>query len=436
MAATVQTPPLETIVVAKVTRRLVPLLIVCFLAAFLDRVNVSFAALTMNSALGLSASAYAFGAGVFFLTYFVFEVPSNLLLERVGARLWIARIMFTWGLLSAATAFVAGPRGFYWVRALLGAAEAGFFPGIIFYLTLWFPTVYRARIVGYFMTAVPLATVIGAPISGALLGLDRARGLAGWQWLFVLEAVPSLVLSVVVAMRLTDRPAAATWLDDGERRWLVERLEAERRAREVYGRFGVLQALVNSRVLLLSAVYFGIVSGNYGLTFFLPQIVKPFGFSNLQTGFVTAVPYAAGTIAMIVWARRSDRTGEHRLHTAVALGLASAGLIGATLFDGVALTLTALTVAAIGIFAALPVFWALPTEFLSGAPAAGGIALINSIGNLSGFAGPYAMGWFKEATGSYTAGLLSLASLAAVAAVLVVLGPRTRAEESNRARPR
>ena len=242
----------------------------------------------------------------------------------------------------------------------------------------------------------------------------------------MLEAAPSLLLSVVVATRLTDRPAAAAWLDDTERRWLVERLESERRARDAEGRFGVLQALVNSKVLLLSAVYFGIVSGNYGLTFFLPQIVKPFGFSYLQAGFVTAVPYAAGTIAMIIWARRSDRTGEHRLHTTVALGLAGVGLIGAAFFSGTAPMLIALTVAAIGIFAAMPVFWALPTEFLSGAAAAGGTALINSIGNLSGFAGPYAMGWFKEATGSYTAGLLSLASLAGAAAALVLLGTRAR----------
>jgi MFS transporter, ACS family, tartrate transporter len=416
----------EQAVVAKVTRRLVPLLVVCFLVAFLDRVNVSFAALTMNSDLGLSPSAYAFGAGIFFVTYFLFEVPSNLLLERFGARAWIARIMFSWGLLSAATAFVTGARGFYAVRALLGAAEAGFFPGIIFFLTLWFPEVYRARVVGYFMTAVPLATVVGAPISGALLGLDGAWGLRGWQWLFVLEALPSLALSIVVLLFLTDRPDRASWLDEPERRWLVSRLEDERRTRESRGGLGVTQALVDRKVLLLSAIYFGIVAANYGITFFVPQIVKAFGFSNVQTGFISALPYLIGTMGMMAWAKRSDRASERRMHTAAPLALISAGLAGAAAANGAALTMISLSAAAVGIFAAFPVFWALPTAFLSGPAAAGGIALINSIGNLSGFAGPYAMGWLKEATGSYTSGLLVLAACAAAAAILVLTGRESR----------
>ena len=249
---------LESIVIAKMTRRLVPLLVVCFFAAFLDRVNVSFAALTMNKDIGLSMSAYAFGAGVFFLTYFVFEIPSNLLLERVGARVWITRIMLTWGVLSAANAFVRGPVSFYAVRALLGAAEAGFFPGIIFFLTLWFPEVYRARVVSGFMMALPLSTVVGAPISGAVLGLDGVGGLDGWRWLFITEAVPSIVLAVAVFFFLTDRPQAATWLDDDERRWLVGRLDVERHAREARGHFTVLEALVDPRILMFSAVYFGL----------------------------------------------------------------------------------------------------------------------------------------------------------------------------------
>jgi MFS family permease len=419
MPDTVDTALLEATVVAKVTRRLVPLLIVCFLAAFVDRVNVSFAALTMNADLGLSASAYAFGAGVFFLTYFVFEIPSNLLLERFGARLWIARIMFSWGVLSAANAFVSGRASFYAVRALLGAAEAGFFPGIIFYLTLWFPEFYRARIVGYFMTAVPLATVVGAPISGLLLGLDGVGGLKGWQWLFIAEALPSVLLSAAVLALLTDRPESARWLDGSERRWLMARMERERLEREARGRLSVVQTLVDPKVLQLSAVYFGLVAANYGLTFFVPQIVKALGYSNLQTGFISAVPYALGTIAMVVWARRSDRIGERRWHTTAPLTLTAAGLVAAGLAGNTAAMMIALSAAAAGVFAAFPVFWALPTAFLSGASAAGGIALINSIGNLSGFAGPFAMGWFKETTGSYTNGLLVLASLAAAAALLV-----------------
>jgi len=411
----------EARVVARVTRRLVPLLVVCMIAAFLDRVNISFAALTMNADLGLSASAYAFGAGIFFVTYFVFEIPSNLLLERLGARVWIARIMLTWGLLSAATAFVSGPRAFYLVRALLGAAEAGFFPGIIFYLTLWFPEIYRARIVGYFMTSVPLATVIGAPISGALLGLNGFAGLKGWQWLFVLEAVPSLVLSIVVFVWLTDRPEDAGWLNRDARDWLVARLDRERRAREAQRQPTVLQSLVDPTVLLLSIVYFCIVAANYGLTFFVPQIVKGFGFSNLQTGFVSAIPYALGTIAMVVWARRSDREGERRRHTVMPLLLIAAGLAIAAASTSALVTLVAFSAAAAGVFAAFPVFWTLPTTLLSGAAAAGAIALVNSIGNLSGFAGPYAMGWFNDTTGSYTGGLLVLSALAVAAALLIAL---------------
>jgi len=288
--------PLETRTIAKVSARLVPFLIVCFFVAYLDRVNVSFAALTMNRDLGLTASEYGKGAGIFFIAYFLFEVPSNLLLERFGARKWIARIMLTWGLISGATAFVGGATSFYVVRVLLGIAESGFFPGIIFFLTLWFPAVYRARMIGYFMAAIPLSTVIGAPVSGLLLGLDGFLGMKGWQWLFILEAVPSLILSAVVFFYLTDRPSDASWLAEDERAWLVSRLEQERRQRETIRNYSVLQALLNPKVLALSLVYFGSVAMNYGLSFFLPQIVKAFGMSNFQTGFVSALPYLVGRI--------------------------------------------------------------------------------------------------------------------------------------------
>ena len=292
--------PLEHRTIAKVTARLVPFLIVCFFVAYLDRVNVSFAALTMNKDLGLSASAFGFGAGIFFLAYFLFEVPSNLFLERFGARKWIARIMFTWGLVSGGMAFIGGETSFYVLRVLLGIAEAGFFPGIIFFLTLWFPAVYRARIVGYFMAAIPLSTVIGAPVSGLLLGLDGFMGMKGWQWLFILEAAPALILSVIVFFYLTDRPADATWLEPDERAWLVARLEQERSQRETVRRYSVTQALLNPKVLALSLVYFGAVATNYGLSFFLPQIVKAFGRVEL--------PGRAGGGAAICC-----RTGEHRV---------------------------------------------------------------------------------------------------------------------------
>ena len=412
--------PLEQRTIAKVSARLVPFLIVCYFVAYLDRVNVSFAALTMNKDLGLSASAFGFGAGIFFLAYFLFEVPSNLFLERVGARKWIARIMFTWGVLSGGMAFIVGEKSFYIVRVLLGIAEAGFFPGIIFYLTLWFPAVYRARIVGYFMAAIPLSTVIGAPVSGLLLALDGFLGLKGWQWLFVLEAAPALILSVIVFFYLTDRPADATWLEPDERAWLVTRLEEERRQRETVRRYSVREALLNPKVLALSVVYFGAVATNYGLSFFLPQIVKAFGISDVQAGVVAALPYVVGLVSIVFWGRRSDRKLERRFHLAFPLFVASAGIAISTALDDPTMKMVALSVAGFGIFGCLPVFWTFPTAFLSGAAAAGGIALINSIGNLAGFAGPYAMGSIKDMTGSYTGGLLSLSAVGLIAMAIVL----------------
>jgi MFS transporter, ACS family, tartrate transporter len=412
---------LEQRTMARVSARLLPFLIVCYFVAYLDRVNVSFAALTMNKDLNLSASAYGLGAGIFFLAYGVLEVPSNLLLAHFGARRWIARIMFTWGIMSGGMAFIGNETWFYVVRFLLGAAEAGFFPGMIFYLTLWFPAAYRGRVIGYFMAAIPLSTVIGAPASSALLGLDGVFGMRGWQWLFILEAVPALLLSLVVLFYLTDKPADAKWLRDDERRWLVDRLAAEERQRLAARHYGVLQALLNPRVLALSLVYFGAVAANYGLSFFLPQIVKAFGMSNLQTGFVSAIPYVVGVIGIVWWGRHSDVKLERRFHTGFALFIAAAGLtVGAFLNDPTA-KMVAFSVAGFGIFGSLPVFWTLPTAFLSGAAAAGGIAIINSIGNLAGFVGPSVMGMIKDATGSFTNGLLVLVGVALVALVIVLL---------------
>ena len=412
---------LEVQTVAKVSKRLVPFLILCYFVAYLDRVNVGFAALTMNKDLGLSASAFGFGAGVFFLAYFFFEVPSNLFLERVGARKWIARIMFSWGLLSGAMAFVGGENSFYAVRVLLGIAEAGFFPGIIFYLTLWFPAVYRARIIGYFMAAIPLSTVIGAPVSGWLLGFDGHLGLKGWQWLFILEAAPALVLSFVVFFYLTDRPADATWLQPDERAWLMNRMDQERRQRETARTYSVTQALMNPKVLALSLIYFGAVALNYGLSFFLPQIVKAFGVSNFQAGLISALPYVVGVVSIVAWGRRSDRKLERRFHCAFPLGIAATGIAVSTAIDDPTMKMVALSIAGFGIFGNLPVFWTLPTAFLSGPAAAGGIALINSIGNLAGFAGPFAMGRIKDLTGSYAGGLLSLAAAGYIAMIIVLV---------------
>ena len=412
--------PLEQRTIANVSARLVPFLILCYFVAYLDRVNVSFAALTMNQDIGLSQSAFGFGAGIFFLAYFLFEVPSNLFLERVGARKWIARIMFTWGVISGAMAFVTGETSFYVLRVLLGIAEAGFFPGIIFYLTLWFPAVYRARIIGYFMAAIPLSTVVGAPVSGLLLGMDGMGGLKGWQWLFIIEALPALILSVVVFYYLTDRPADATWLAPDERAWLVERLQLERRQRETARTYSVTQALLDPKVWALSLVYFGAVATNYGLSFFLPQIVKAFGVTNVQAGLIAALPYVVGVISIVWWGRRSDRKLERRYHLAFPLFVAASGIALSTVLPDPTMKMAALSIAGFGIFGGLPVFWTFPTAFLSGAAAAGGIALINSIGNLAGFAGPWVMGWLKDSTGTYTAGLLSLSAVGYIAMVIVL----------------
>ena len=420
---------LEQRTIAKVTSRLVPFLILCYFVAYLDRVNVGFAALTMNKDLGLSSSAFGFGAGIFFLAYFLFEVPSNLFLERVGARKWIARIMFTWGLISGGMAFATGEVSFFALRVALGIAEAGFFPGIIFFLTLWFPAVYRARIIGYFMAAIPLSTVIGAPVSGLLLNMHGLMGLKGWQWLFLIEAVPALVLSVVVFFYLTDRPADAGWLAADERAWLVARLDQERRQREAVRDYSVSEALLNPKVLALSFVYFGAVATNYGLSFFLPQIVKAFGVSNVQAGVIAALPYLVGVVAIVFWGRRSDRKLERRFHLAFPLFVAAMGIAASTVTDDPRLRMAAFSIAGFGIFGGLPVFWTFPTAFLSGPAAAGGIALINSIGNLAGFAGPYAMGVLKDWTGTYTVGLLTLSAAGLMAMVVVLLLPHDTALE-------
>jgi D-galactonate transporter len=419
----------ETRTIAKVSARLIPFLIVCYFIAYLDRVNVGFAALTMNKALGLTATMFGFGSGIFFLTYFVFEVPSNLFLDRFGARKWIARIMVSWGILSGLMAFIPGiaratglnaETSFYVIRALLGSAEAGFFPGIIFYLTLWFPSVYRGRIIGSFMAAIPLSSVIGSPISGMILGMDGVGGFDGWQWLFIIEATPAVLLGCITYFYLTDRPADARWLTDDERSWLGGRLDAERRQREAVHDLSVWQALFNPRVWALALVYFGLVACNYGVGFWLPQIIKAFGLSNAMTGWVTAIPYAVGAAFMVWYGRRSDAKAERKGHAAVALLIAAAGIAGSTLTGNPTLTVVAFTIGACGVFGALPVFWTLPTAVLSGSAAAAGIAVINSIGNLSGFFGPYAMGWIKDATGSFAGGLLLIAALAVVAMVIVL----------------
>jgi MFS transporter, ACS family, tartrate transporter len=412
---------MESRVIGKVSRRIVPFVALCYFLCYLDRVNIGFAALQMNNDLGFSATMFGWGAGIFFFGYFFFEVPSNLALERFGARLWIARIMVTWGLLSAAMALIWNEWSFLILRFLLGAAEAGFFPGIILFLTYWFPSLYRARMVGRFMAAIPISAVIGAPLSGWILGLDGVLGLKGWQWLFISEGLPTVFLGLVVMFYLTDGPEKAHWLDDDERDWLIDRLRRERMVREAHGKHTLWEAVKHPRVLVLSLVYFGTAAAGYGLGFWLPTIVKEFGVSDLQTGFITAIPYAVGVIAVVIWPLLSDRMQERKWNTALAFLVAAAGLALSTLFPDPVQKMTMLCIAAVGMYAIAPLFWTLPTAFLSGTAAAGGIALINSIGNLAGFLAPYVMGSLKDATGGFSAGLLVVAFFPFLSSILVLI---------------
>jgi MFS family permease len=409
---------------SKISRRFIPLLFICFVISFLDRVNVGFAALTMNRDLGLSATAFGLGAGVFFLTYFAFEVPSNLALERFGARRWIARIMFTWGILSGAMAFVQGEYSFYALRLLLGAAEAGFFPGIIFFLSIWVPAAHRAKLVALFMAAMPVASVIGAPVSSLLMQLDGTAGLRGWQWMFLIEALPALVLTPVVLRVLRDRPSDADFLTEEERGWIVVKLASEMSQRPSASHAGVGALLLNPLVLGLGLAYFGLVGFNYGLSFFLPQIVKQFGLSIVQTGFVAATPFVFASAAMIWWGRHSDRTGERRMHMVLPLCLAVIGLFGSTFAASPLMKLIFLTGAAVGTFSALPIWWTLPVSVLPATAAAAGIAIINSLGNLSGFTWPFAVGAIKDATGSFAGGLQIIAAAGLVSIVVILLVTR------------
>jgi D-galactonate transporter len=413
--------------IAKAGRRLIPFLIICYFVAYLDRVNLGFAALTMNKEMGFGPIVFSLGAGIFFIGYFLFEIPSNVILERAGARLWIARIMISWGIVSGAMAFIQGETSFYVVRFLLGLAEAGFFPGIILYLTYWFPAEQRAKIVGTFMVAIPVSSVIGAPVSGWLLGFDGVLGLQGWQVMFLVEAVPAIVLGFFVLLYLTDRPEDARWLDDAERAALSARMAAERNVLKQRGGMTLAQALANPRVFALGIVYLGVVTGLYGINLWMPQIVKAFGLSNLQTGFVSAVPFLAGAVGMVFWSRSSDRHGERVMHVALPAFLGAVGLFLSTRTTDPTLSMAALSLGAVGIFAALPVFWSLPTALLTGTAAAGGIAFINSIGNLGGFGGPYVVGWLKELTGDTAAGMLVLAGGLVVAGMVVILVSRAPA---------
>jgi ACS family tartrate transporter-like MFS transporter len=410
----------EDAAIAKAAWRIVPLVALLYFVSFLDRVNVGFAALTMNKEIGLSAAAYGAGAGIFFIGYFIFGVPSNLILERVGARRWIACIMVAWGLVSGAMAFVSGPASFWGVRFALGVAEAGFFPGIILYLTYWFPGRLRGRIMGWFLTALPISSVIGAPVSTWLLG-QQLGAWSGWRLMFVVEAVPAVVLGLLVLRILPDRPRAARWLSADEAAAIENALARDAAPAT---KSGAMEGMLNPRVWQLAIIYLGIVVGLYGFSFWAPQMIKAFGsLSNVQVGLVTTIPYLLAAALMFVWARRSDVRGERRWHLAVAALVGAAGFAVSAWVGDPATKLAAFTVAAVGVYAALPVFWTVPTALLSGTAAAGGIALINAVGNLGGYAGPFAIGELKEHYG-FGAGLMVLAGALVIAGVLAALLPR------------
>jgi len=407
--------PAERRVFQKVAWRLLPILTVAYVFNYLDRNNIGFAALTMNREIGLTASQFGRGAGILFLGYCLLEVPSNMILYRVGARVWLARIMIGWGLISAATIFVHGAWSFYLLRFLLGAAEAGYFPGVAFYLGHWFPAQYRTRAIAWFMVAIPISSVVGGALSGALLQMDGIWGLAGWKWLFVLEGLPVAVLGVVTLFVLTEKPEDATWLTDAERALVKERVAGESRHNEVRR---LLPALRDPRTLMLGAVQFGFLCGSYGVGIWLPQIIKAGHLSDLQVGFITSGVYALASLTMIVWANHVDRGGNKVLNLSLSCLLGGAGLVGAILIDSFWLSLGCLTLSLAGINAARGIFFTIPMRFLTGLALAGGLAFINSIGTAGGFVGPIVMGNFVERTGSFTAGLTALAAFLFAAAAL------------------
>jgi ACS family tartrate transporter-like MFS transporter len=403
---------LEQATLAKVSRRLVPFLLLLYIVAWLDRVNVGFAALQMNQELGFSATVYGLGAGIFYFGYALFEIPSNLVLARIGARLWIARIMITWGLISVAMMFVRSATAFYVLRFLLGVAEAGFLPGIIYYMTYWFPRPVRARAVSWFMAAIPLSVVIGGPVAGVLLQMNGLLGLAGWQWLFLLEGAPAVILGVVVLFYLTDKPEQAGWLAPEQRTWLSERIHAEHTLAKTQHGVGLGRALVHPTVWALTFVMFACQCGSYGLTYWVPQIVKSVsGLNDLEVGLLSAIPYVAATAGMIFIGWNSDRSGERFLHIAIPCVIAAIGFVSSVYLTSPVPAMIALTIAAVGDLGSRGPFWALPGRFLTGNASAGGIALINTVASLGGFVGPYVVGLAKDATGEFSAGLVLLAPL-------------------------
>jgi ACS family tartrate transporter-like MFS transporter len=418
---------LETITLGKVSTRLIPFLSVLYIAAFIDRVSVGFAAAQMTRDLGFSAYVFGLGAGIFFVGYCIFEVPSNLILHKVGGRRWIARIMITWALVAGAMAFMSSVSSFYWLRFLLGAAEAGFFPGILYYLTHWVPAANRARLAGRFMTAIPISTALAGPLSSAILRLDGAYGLSGWQWLFLIETIPSLLLGFITLFYLPDTPADAKWLAKDEQQWLENTLQRERLNNDGARGPGVLKALLDPQVLILSLCYFGVELGLYGVILWIPQIFATMDLPPASIGYVIAIPYTVAAVVMMWWSSHSDRYRERVRHLAIASLAGFCGLAtSAFLSHSPVTSVFAITLGAAGTLAVLPIFWTLPTGRLQGVAAAGAIALINALGNLGGFVGPFIIGWIKASTGSFTWGLVALgAGVLSTGVIALLIGDCT-----------
>lgn len=400
--------------IRKAALRFVPLLTIAYLFNYLDRTSIGFAALTMNQQLGLSAGQFGFAAGIFFLGYSLFEIPSNLLLYRFGARRWLARIMITWGLVSAATALVVGPNSFYAARLLLGIAEAGFFPGVTFFLAAWFPAQYRTRMLAWFLVGIPASSLVGAPVCGMLLQMQGIWGLAGWQWLFIVVSLPCIPLGLLTLRLLADRPQTASWLTPNERDVLDNVLASEVRERP---HSSLLAALKDTRVLILAGIQFGFTLGSYGIGIWLPLILKEYHLTNFAIGWIAAIPYVFATAGMIFWARHVDQKGRRVVNLAIACFLGGAGLVAPILSGSLAVALLGFSAALVGVTAARAIFWAIPTRFLTGVAAAGGLAFINSIGTVGGFAGPSMMGFLREFSGSYVVGLIAVAAIMIAAAV-------------------
>jgi MFS transporter, ACS family, tartrate transporter len=424
-------PSLEARVTRKLQMRILPFVMLLYLVSFLDRLNVGFAALTMNKALGLTPAMYGLGGGLFFIGYIAVQVPSNLLLLRVGARKWIARVVIAWGVVSLCSAFVVGPWSFYSMRLLLGVAESGFFPGMLLYLSLWFPARQRAAAIAVFMAAAPLSTAIGSPISGALMELPRMAGLANWQWLYIIEALPAILLGFITLAVLTDRPEQAAWLEGEECRWLERTLAAERaESKAIEGGLRATWSVVSEpRVLALALVYSGTSAGLYALGFWAPLLIKQFGHSAHVVGWLNSLPGVVAVVGMVWWARHSDRTLERVWHVAIPCLVGCVGLVWAGYAQATTAVILALAAASFGVNASKGPVWAVPSQFLSGARAAAGFGLINSLGNLGGFVGPLLIGWMKDRWGSYEAGMDAVGAMMALSA-LVMLMMRRRVENS------